>query len=134
MDINKGDLYGELNLMHNKEIQSKIEFKNISVGKILKKSKINIPISGELNGTVNIEGNLNAPRITTIINAENGNINKIDYDTIIGNISYSDSVLFVNNFQLEDNGNKTISVFGELPFYLNINDRIYDFYDSQSAY
>jgi len=133
-DINEGDLYGELNLMHNKEIQSKIEFKNISVGKIFKKSRINIPISGELNGTVNIEGNLNAPRITTMINAENGKINKIDYDRIIGNISYSDSTLFVNNFQLEDNGNKTISVFGELPFYLNINDRIYDFYDSQSAY
>lgn len=131
-NINGGELYGELNLMHNKDIQSDVVFKNISIGKIFQKSKINIPISGELSGAVNVEGNLNSPKITTIINSENGKINNLDYNRLIGNISYNDSTIFVNNFKLEDTAQKTISAFGELPFYLNINDRIYDFYDSQS--
>ncbi|MEA3499690.1 MAG: translocation/assembly module TamB domain-containing protein [Candidatus Marinimicrobia bacterium] len=130
-NINEGKLYGKLNLMQNNDIQSNVIFKNINIGEIFEKSKINMPISGKLSGAVNVEGNLNSPKITTIINSENGKINKLDYNRLIGNISYSDSTIFVNNFKLEDADEKTISIFGELPFYLNINDKIYDFYDSQ---
>ena len=130
--INEGEFYGNLNIMSNKDIQSNIVLKNISVGKILDEIKMNFPISGVLDGTVNIEGNLNDPQITTIIKSKDVMIDKLYYDTIIGNLSYCDSTLSVNNLKLENEDSQTISVFGKLPFYLNIDDRSYKFYESES--
>ncbi len=126
LSVNDGVVYGNLNLENNKDIQSNIVFSDISIGKILQQSKINLPISGILNGAVNIENNLNAPKITTIVQVEKAKIGKYNFDNIIGNISYFDSTILVNNFKIKSEENKALSAFGELPFYLNIMEKRYE--------
>ncbi|MEA1986485.1 MAG: translocation/assembly module TamB domain-containing protein [Candidatus Marinimicrobia bacterium] len=129
--INDGEISGKLNLKKNKDVFSNLLLENIKVGNIFKTSDINFPASGELNGIIDIAGNLNNPQIETTIKTKNVKIKDYNYDKLDFNIKYEDSTVFISDFKLEDDNHKTISIFGDFPLYLTFDKFKYDFINSQ---